>query len=159
MARKKKIAVDKKWTEYAEDVLSGKVVAGNYIRIAAQRYMSWFARKDIYFNAELMERVDALVSHLKNFEGVWAGKNVLLLPFQRFVLANVFAWFYVKSPVPMVKNKRVVEDVLMFIARKNGKSALAAIIAIVDLLVANGYCNDVGLAKGYEGYCCANSLD
>lgn len=26
--------VDKKWTEYAEDVISGKIVAGKYIRLA-----------------------------------------------------------------------------------------------------------------------------
>ena len=151
--------VDIKWTEYAEDVLSGKTPAGKYIKLAARRYIDWFARNDIYFNSELLERVDSVISHLKNFEGVWAGKHVVLLPFQRFVLANVFGWFYVTSPVQMVKHKRVVEDVLMFIARKNGKSALASIIAITDLLVANGYCNDSGFAAGYEGYCCANSLD
>lgn len=106
-----------------------------------------------------MDRIDRFIPKLKNFEGVWAGKHVELLPFQRFVLANIFAWFYVKSPVPFVQHKRVVEDVLMFIARKNGKSALASIIAIVDLLIANGYCNETGVACGYEGYCCANSLD
>lgn len=150
---------DKKWLEYAEDVLSGKILAGKYIKLSAQRYLDWFSRNDIYFNEELMERIDRFVPTLKHFESNWAGKPVQLLPFQRFILANVFAWFYVKSPVSMVKNKRVVEEALIFISRKNGKSALASIIAIVDLLIANGYCNDSGYAAGYEGYCVANSLD
>lgn len=151
--------VDKKWTQYAEDVVSGKVAAGQYIKLSAQRFLDWFGRDDIYFNTEIMDRIDKFVPQLKNFEGVWAGQPVKLLPFQRFVIANIFGWFYKKSPVPQVKNKRVVEDALLFIARKNGKSALTAIIGIIDLLIANGYCNDTGVACGYEGYCCANSLD
>lgn len=107
-----------------------------------------------------MERIDAFIPKMKHFEGAWNNKPVVLQPFQYFILANIFAWFYKESPVPnIVKNKRVVEEALIFIARKNGKSALASIISIVDLLIANGYSNDSGVAAGYEGYCVANSLD
>ena len=154
------MTVDKKWTQWAEDVVAGKIVTGEYIKLACQRYLDWFNRDDIYFNVELMERIDKFIPKMKHFEGAWNNKPVVLQPFQYFILANIFAWFYKESPVPnIVKNKRVVEEALIFIARKNGKSALASIIAIVDLLIANGYTNDSGVAAGYEGYCVANSLD
>lgn len=74
--------VDQKWTEYAEGVLSGKIVAGKYIQLACQRYMDWLTKRtDIFFDADRMERIETFINHMKHFEGTFAGKPFILLPF------------------------------------------------------------------------------
>jgi phage terminase large subunit-like protein len=139
--------LDPKWTQYAEDVISGKILAGKYIILAAKRFLSWFDRSDIFFDAEKMEKVEDFIGHMKHFEGDFAGKQFLLLPFQRFILASIFAWYYVDDP-----GKRVVEEALLFLARKNAKTALSASIILADLCVANR-------EQGYEGYLIAQTRE
>lgn len=73
--------LDHKYLEYAEDVLSGKIVAGKYIKLACSPYLSWFDRDDIIFDIERMNKIESFISHLRHFEGSWAGKPFRLLPF------------------------------------------------------------------------------
>lgn len=132
--------VDKKWTEYAEGVLSGNIVAGKYIQLACQRYMDWINnRTDIFFDSERMERIETFINHMKHFEGTFANKPFILLPFQRWVIASIFSFYYVSDP-----EKRVVEEVMLFIARKNAKTALASAIILADMCVNK--------SAGYEAY-------
>lgn len=139
--------VDQKWTEYAEGVLSGNIVAGKYIQLACQRYMDWITKRtDIFFDAERMERIENFIGHMKHFEGTFAGKPFILLPFQRWVIASIFAFYYVDDP-----EKRVVEEVMLFIARKNAKTALASAIILADMCVNK--------SAGYEAYLVAQSRD
>jgi len=134
--------LDKKWTKYARDVIAGKVVAGKYIKLAAERYLSWFDRTDIFFDEERMNKIEDFIGHMKHFEGGFARRPFKLLGFQRFVLAHIFAWYYVDDP-----DKRVVEETLLFIARKNAKTALSAAIILADMCVNK--------EPGYEGYIAA----
>lgn len=69
------------WKQYAQDVLSGKVTAGKYIRLACRRYLSWFDREDIFFDVERMERIESFIGKMKHFEGKFASKPFILLPF------------------------------------------------------------------------------
>ena len=39
--------VDKKYTEYAEKVINGEIVACEYIKLACQRYLNFLNREDI----------------------------------------------------------------------------------------------------------------
>jgi phage terminase large subunit-like protein len=131
--------VDQKWLEYAQGVLSGQIVAGKYIQLACQRYIDWFTRDDIFFDSDRMERIETFIGHMKHFEGTFAGKPFILLPFQRWVIASIFAWYYMDDP-----EKRVVEEVMLFIARKNAKTALASAIILADMCVNK--------SAGYEAY-------
>lgn len=36
-----------KYKQYAEDIVNDKMVSCRYIKLAAQRYLSWFEREDI----------------------------------------------------------------------------------------------------------------
>lgn len=121
----------KKYKEYAEDVISGKIVACEYIKKACERYLSWFARKDIYFDSNAVDRVINFISKLKHFTGQHANKPFILQPWQINIICNIFAWKWKHN------NSRVIKNVYIEIARKNGKSAFASAIALY-CLIADG---------------------
>ena len=128
--------LDHKYLEYAEDVLSGKIVAGKYIKLAASRFLSWFDREDIIFDIARMNKIESFISHLRHFEGAWAGKPFRLLPFQRFIISNIFGWYYFDASTGLPSDIRVTQDVVLFMARKNAKTALSAAILLADLVVS-----------------------
>ena len=117
-----------KYKTYAEDVLSNKIVACKNIKLACQRYLDWFKRDDIEFRADKADRVVRFIETLKHFKGAVAGKHFILEEWQKWVLYNIFAWYWKGT------NERVTTKVLLMIARKNGKSALAAAIALYLLV-------------------------
>lgn len=123
--------IDEKYKEYATAVVNGEVIAGNYIKLACERYLSWFDRDDIYFDHTAVERVVNFISKLKHFTGSHNGKPFVLQPWQKWVIYNIFAWKWKHT------NTRVIKNVYIEIARKNGKSAFASAIALY-CLIADG---------------------
>lgn len=83
---------------------------------------------------------------MKHFEGHYANKPFILLPFQRFIIANIFGWYYKNEP-----EKRVTEEVLLFISRKNAKTAISAAILLADMIVSK--------SPYYTGYLASNTRD
>lgn len=118
-----------KYKEYAESVVNGDVVACKYIQLACKRFLEWFDRYD--FRVEKVDRVVNFISKLKHSTGVHNGKNFNLLPYQTFIIANIFG-FYHKGT-----DERVVKYAYLELARKSGKTALAAAICLY-MLVADG---------------------
>ena len=108
------------YIQYAKDVISGKIIAGEYIKLACERYLSWFNRDDIYFDYEDVDKKIKFVSLMKHSTGSHAGSNFILLPWQQFLFAGIFGFKWCDTKY------RVVTKVLAFIARKNGKTATAA---------------------------------
>lgn len=140
--------VPHKYTKYAEDVVAGRVTAGQHIILACQRYLSWFQRPELYFDADRIERIENFLRHIKHFEGEFNGKSFYdtLLDWQVFVLCNIFGWYRADD-----HSKRVIRNVFLLISRKNGKSALSAAIMLADMIV--------GGEAGYEGYLVANNRE
>ena len=67
MARKKK-TINVKETEYyryAQDVLDGKLVAGELVRLACKRFMLDLERPDLEFRAEIVDRFITFCSLIK----------------------------------------------------------------------------------------------
>lgn len=116
---------DKIYIKYARDILDGTIPAGSYIIKACQRFIDWFSRDDIYFNYETVDQKIRLVSKLKLQEGNYFD----LLPFQQWIFANLYGWYYVYDP-----DERVISNALILTARKNGKSVLGASIAIASAI-------------------------
>lgn len=129
----------KVYNKYAQDVVDGNIVACENIILAAKRYISWFNRDDIYFDYDDVDRKIRFVNRLKHWEGVKAGQNFMLLPWQAWVFAGIFGWKHNDTDL------RVVENVLIFIARKNGKSSFAAAMALVAALCDNEAAPQVGI--------------
>lgn len=120
-----------KYKEYSNAVLNGDVITCNYIKLAVERYHSWFNRNDIYFDCEAVEKVINFISKLKHFTGTHANKPFILQNWQRWIIYNIFAWKWKKD------NTRVTKNVYVEIARKNGKSAFAVAIALYCLMCDN----------------------
>jgi phage terminase large subunit-like protein len=58
-----------KYTQYAENVLSGQITACQYVKDVCARFLSWFDRTDIEFRAEKADKVINFVQNLEHFTG------------------------------------------------------------------------------------------
>lgn len=125
-----------KYKQYALDVQSGKITANRYIKQATKRYLDWFSRNDMEFRPQSVDKVINFISKLSHFKGEHAGKPFKLLDFQKFIISNIFG-FYWKDEEGKPKNRRVVQYVWYEVGRKNGKTALAAAI-LLYMMIADG---------------------
>ncbi|WP_230431815.1 terminase large subunit [Plesiomonas shigelloides] len=112
---------------YARDVVSGKIPACRYVKLACQRHLDDLEKqkdKDwpYRFDKDIAERVCVFVQMLPHTKGEWAAKRqcITLEPWQRFNLMNVFGW------VKKGSGTRRFREAYNEIPRKNGKSALAS---------------------------------
>lgn len=122
------INYDKTYWKYADDVVNNRIVAGKYIKLACQRMIDWADRDDIFFNQEDIDKKIAFVSKMKLEDN----KPFILLPFQQWIVANLFGWYYTDEP-----DVRVITNVLIFTARKSGKSTFAAALTLIAILCDN----------------------
>lgn len=136
---------NKPYLQYPADVLSGKVVAGEYIRLASERFFSLMEDERYEFREDRVDSVIRLFSHLKHFKGRHSGSPFLLEPWQAWIIASIYG-FYNKAD-----GSRLTQTVYIEVARKNGKTALAAGIGL------NALFNDS--EDGAEVYFAANSKD
>lgn len=120
---------EKIYIQYNEDVINGRIKASKNIILACKRMSKWFDRDDIYFDYKDVDKRIKLVSKLKHSAGKCAHKPFILLPYQQWMYANIFGWKWKQS------NLRVVKNALLFMARKSGKTAFAASIAVTQLLL------------------------
>ena len=83
-------AVNSKYKQYAIDVVTNKIVACQYVKQAAARYLSFF---DIYeFRPAAVDRVVNFISHLKHFSGRFAGQYFKLQPYQFFIICAILVF-------------------------------------------------------------------
>lgn len=137
--------------QYAEDVISGKVIAGAEIVLACKRYKKDLKRKDI----ELRPREPNLACSIMEGFFVHAqgedmkgrplmGEAFILQPWEVFSTVNLLGWYYTDSEI-----RRFTEAFIM-IARKNGKTSFVAALSFA-----------VGILQRQSGsteYIVANSL-
>lgn len=116
--------------KYADDVISGKVIASNDVINACKRFKSDLDRKDL----ELRPRqADAAISII---EGLFVhrqgealdgtpllGKPLILEPWQIFIIYNLLGFWYKGT------EERRYKEALIFIARKNGKTSMIAALS------------------------------
>ena len=118
-----------KYTDYANKVVNGEIVACQYIKLACQRYLDWFDKYE--FKPDKVHRVVNFISKLKHFTGKHNGKPFDLLDYQYWMICNIFGFYYPNT------DRRVINYLYIELARKQGKTALAAAIALY-MLVADG---------------------
>ena len=131
MARKKKQTINVKETEYykyAQDVLDGKIVAGELVKLACKRFMLDLERPDLEFKAEIVDRFITFCSLLKHFKGKSAGEKFILEPWEQFIGANILGFYYKGT------NDRKYTNSLICVSRKNGKSCYAAAFCLWFLI-------------------------
>lgn len=121
----------KPYYRYVEDVLEGKIVVGESIKLACKRFKRDQERTDLYFKEEVVDRAIAFIGTLKHFTGKHSGKPFILEDWQQWIVANIVGWYWVET------DTRRYTSSYIEIARKNGKSALAAALCIY-FLIADG---------------------
>lgn len=148
-------------TQYADDVVNSRIPACKWVRLACQRHLNDQVRAAAgwayQFNPELTDlksgkvyrpadRVCKFAELMHHTKGDWAarGERIRLEPWQVFILASIFGWIVTAT------GKRRFRIADIFVPRKNGKSALAAIIGLFMLSVDGEY--------GAEVYSGATSL-
>lgn len=119
------------YIKYAKDVVSGKQVAGEFIKLACQRFLDWFDRDDIYFDKKKVDHVISFIGKMKHSTGIHARKPFTLLPWQQWIVANIFGWKYKDTGL------RVTNKVYIEVSRKNGKSAFASALSIYCSIADN----------------------
>ena len=121
----------KGYYHYVNDVLNGKIVVGELIKLACQRFKDDLQRKDIYFNESVVDKAITFIGTLKHFMGKSSGKHFKLENWQQFIIANIVGWYWKDS------NTRRFTSSYIEVSRKQGKTALAAALCLY-YLIADG---------------------
>ena len=118
--------------QYARDVVSGKIVAGKYCRLACERYLSDL---DDGESRGIEFKPDVARAYLRFFEtmlvhtmGAFADQPFVPLPWQQFVLWNLYGWHNEDGT-------RRFNYAYLAVGRKNGKTTLLAGMALAGLVM------------------------
>lgn len=114
-------------TGYALDVIAGRIVAGQLVRKACERHLADLATgaaRGLAFDVAAATKAIAFASLLQHYKGQWAGQPIRLEPWELFAIGSLFGW-------KRADGTRRFRQMYLEVAKKNGKTLLAAIIAIL----------------------------
>lgn len=112
--------------KYANAVVSGEKIAGKWIKLACQKFLSDLQRTDIVLDVKQGQRaINFIERKLRHWEGSWRGKPLVLEDWQKFIVMQIFGW--------QKDGRRRIVSVYIQISRKNGKTAFAAAILLYHL--------------------------
>ncbi len=123
--------INKRYTEYAEKVLGGEIVAGELMKLACKRFMTYLQSDSVVFDEKKADKVVNFIEKLKLSTGKFANKNFILSEWQKFVI------YYVYGLVNKDTGLRITRECYLQLSRKSGKTALASAMALYHL-VADG---------------------
>lgn len=117
---------------YSDDVLSGRIPACKYVRLACRRQLEDLKRQDdprfrFRFDAQKAGRACRFLEQLPHLKGPKAGQLMKLEPWQCFVVTTVFGW--VRKDTRTRRFRRAYVEV----PRGNGKSTFSSGIALYAL--------------------------
>lgn len=130
---------------YASDVLSGKIPACAQVRQMILRQAADLDRRSFSYiwRPEKGADVCEFLEYLRHVKGKWAGQPFVLEPWQVFFVLTLFGWVHKSTGF------RRFREAFLLVPRKNGKTFLAAGLALYMLLADR--------ERGGEIYCGANS--
>jgi phage terminase large subunit-like protein len=135
-------------TRYIDDVLNGRRTCGRWEQAMVRRHIDDLehgADRGLRFDERLAARACAFFPRfLRHSKGEWAGYPLHLEPWQQFIIWSLFGWL-------RDDGARRFRTAYMEVARKNGKTTLAAGIGLY-LLDADG-------EPGAEVYTAATKRD
>ena len=104
--------------KYINDVLTGKLVASQKIKLACQRHVNDLQRTDFpyYFDESEANKAIQFMELLPSTDG----KSIKMLGFQKFIIGSLYGWREKKT-----KNRRF-NRAFISMSRKNGKTYLAS---------------------------------
>lgn len=130
---------------FQDGVLSGEIPLGQLAIKAVQRHAGWHAMDDRYFDQAEVNRVFSILSLMRHTSGDYGGKPFTLLPWQSWAIAQIFGWRW------KANDKRIIRKAYVEVAKKNGKTELAAAIGLLMAFFDGEF--------GAEVYTAANKLE
>ena len=70
--------MNKAYISYAVDVVAGKIICCENIKLACKRFLSDLERDDLEFREEVVDNAISFISTLKHFAGKSSGKPFIL---------------------------------------------------------------------------------
>jgi phage terminase large subunit-like protein len=118
--------------QYVRDVLTKRIPSCNWVRLACERHERDAAAIDsnqfhYTFDARKAERALRAIQMFREIRGPRAGKRFRFLPWQKFLVGSMFGWVHKETQL------RRFRYVFLAVPRGNGKSSLAATIALYML--------------------------
>jgi phage terminase large subunit-like protein len=112
-------------TLYAHDVVTGKILSSKWVKLACTRHLDDL-QKDFrwVYSPTKADAICKFAELMRHEKGILQGQRVKLEPAQIFILCSIFGW------VDKETNIRKYREALVMLPRGNGKSPLAAIIAL-----------------------------
>ncbi len=107
-------------TQYALDVVAGEYVVGMLEMLACKRHLRDLTRTDLYFAPAKVAQIVKFYSFMRHTKGKWAGKPIILEPWQVFFIGSLVGWLRVSDGLRRFRHAHLE------VAKKNGKSTMAA---------------------------------
>lgn len=131
---------------YYQGIKDGSIVVGQWVRLLYERLVESFESKESYYNQKEADRaIGWIEEHCFHTEGPLAPRQFTLELWEKALVAAIFGVYNTKT------DKRQFREVVLIVARKNGKSLLAAAIARYLFMLEGGF--------GSRVYCVAPKLE
>lgn len=142
-------------TDYARSVIDGDIVAPMPVRLACERHLRDLRNPDFVWDTEEVRRRLVMCRTLRHYKGPFKGRPFEPTPWQCFVIGSVFGWKLKRNGL------RRFRKAFVMVPRKNGKTYLAASIAIMGLVSGGQLQRDGRFSKepGAEVYFVATKED
>lgn len=137
----------KLYVKYAEDIISGKIRSGQYIKLACQRFKDWFNRNDMWFDYNDVDLKIRFMQKLKHTKAPHTGRPFILEPYQTWMVANIIGFKWIEDGKQ--SDDRVINTALLMLSRKAGKTFFAAALMLAVIVTDKQI--------GAEGYMIANT--
>ncbi len=117
-------------TQYAQDVMDGRILAGRLVRLAAERHLRDLdtgQERGLWFDDVAAEKAISFFELLRLAEGEFADKPFVLQPWQEFIVGSLFGW-------KGTDGHRRFRTAYIEMGKGNGKTPLAAAIGLYGLV-------------------------
>ena len=127
---------------YAEKIKSGQIIAGTHIKQGVRRFLNDFDNPELRIDlSESDKRIRFIEHECKLYEAPFSGRPFRLELFQKAIIESIYAIKKWNPEANFGKGGwvRKYQDVLILIARKNGKTPLVAAISLSEFM-----CGEMG---------------
>lgn len=117
-----------KGIQYAKDVVSGKILACQWVKLACKRFLDDINSREYYFDEKKYNTLTTFTGVMKHYSSGAAGKPFILEPWEDFIICNIFCLYRVDT------RRRKYKTAHISVSRKNGKTTLAAALGLFSLI-------------------------
>lgn len=152
MPRQKKAAQENYIYTYYQGIKDGSICVGKWIEMLYEYLVHSIEDKSlIYDGKKANAAIDWIETHCYHVEGILAPNNIKLELWQKAFLSAIYGLLDPKTGM------RQFREIVLVVARKNGKSLIGSSLGRMEWLCGGGSCGDRGY--GNKVFCIAPKLD